>query len=412
MKLCVFTNHFFPEDFKVNDLSFELVKKGIEVTVITATPDYPNGKFYEGYGWFKKAREIVNGVKVIRLPVIARGKGSKIMLMLNYVSYFFSSRVFLFFHKFFNKYDAVFCHMTSPFFIGRCAMSLKKYQKIPLYFWVLDLWPESITAATGIKNKLLIDSQIKMVKKVYSYCDKILIGSKGFEKSILEKGDFKEKLVYFPNWAESIEYSETEEWIRAEPFKSFSKKDFIFLFAGNIGESQNIDCIIDAAGELRCYKNLKFVFLGDGRAREALELKVTAKGLNQTVYFAGRYPLESMPYFMKMADVLLVSLKDELIFNLTVPSKVQFYMSQGKPILAMLNGDGAELIKNAECGIAVPPNNLFCLIEALREFYVMDKSLRNEMGKNGKMYYDANFSKEDRIEQLYKMIMDGDENGR
>lgn len=406
MKLCVFTNHFFPEDFKINDLSFELVKKGIDVTVITATPDYPQGKFFEGYGWFKKSREVVNGVKVIRLPVIPRGKGSKIMLMLNYGSYFVSSRVFVFFHRMFHKYDAVFCHMTSPFFIGRCAMSMKKHQKIPLYFWVLDLWPESITAATGIKNKFLIDSQIKLVKKVYDYCDKILIGSKGFEKSILEKGDYKDRLVYFPNWAETIEYSETEDWKNVEPFRSLKKDDFVFLFAGNLGEAQNIDCIIESAYELKKYGNLKFVFLGDGRAREKLEQTVVQKNLQDTVFFPGRFPLKSMPYFMSKADVLLVSLKDELIFNLTVPGKVQFYMSQGKPVLAMLNGDGADIINDAGCGIAVPANNKMCLIEALSEFYLMEKSTLEEMGKNGKSYYDNHFSKFDRINQIYEIIME------
>ena len=108
MKLCIFTNHFYPEDFKVNDIAFELTQREIDVTVITAIPDYPKGKFFEGYSLFKRRREVVNGVNVIRLPIIPRGRGGAIRLVLNYVSYFICASIFTFFHAFKNKYDAVF----------------------------------------------------------------------------------------------------------------------------------------------------------------------------------------------------------------------------------------------------------------------------------------------------------------
>ena len=136
MKLCIFTNHFYPEDFKVNDIAFELVKRGYEVTVLTAIPDYPKGKFYEGYSLFKRRKELVNGVRVIRLPIIPRGKGGAVRLVLNYLSYYFCLKIFTFFHGLKNKYDRVFVHLTSPFFIGVCAKKLSKRQKIPLIFWV------------------------------------------------------------------------------------------------------------------------------------------------------------------------------------------------------------------------------------------------------------------------------------
>ncbi|MBP3366716.1 MAG: glycosyltransferase family 4 protein [Treponema sp.] len=313
MKLCIFTNHFYPEDFKVNDIAFELEKKGHDVTVITAVPDYPQGKFFDGYGWFRRSREDVNGCHVIRLPIIPRSKGGAKRLVLQYLSYYISSFVFTFFHKFFYRYDAVFVHLTSPFFIGLAATHLKRRQKIPMVFWMLDLWPESITAAAGILNPLIIKPLTKQVQKVYDNCDAILIGSKGFEKSICEKGDYKDKCIYFPNWCESAELPEdVEKYKSVEPF------------AGNIGEAQNLDCVIDVAVEIqKTHPSVKFIFLGDGRAREHLVQKSADNGsLGKTVFFPGRFPIESMPYFMSRASVLLVSLKDELIFNLTVPSKV------------------------------------------------------------------------------------------
>lgn len=405
-RICIFTNHFYPEDFKANDVAFELAKNGFEVSVVTAVPDYPKGKFFDGYGIFKKSLEVVNGCKVYRLPIIPRGKGGAIRLVLNYASYYLCARIFTFFHKFFCKYDAVFVHLTSPFFIGKCAVALKRRQKIPLVFWVLDLWPESLTAAAGITSPLVINPQNRMVANVYKNCDKILIGSKGFEKSILEKGDFKDKLVYFPNWAEDVSAAEISDEVKnAKPFCYFTEDDFVLLFAGNIGEAQNIDCILDAVVKVKNERRIKFIFLGDGRAREHLEQRAEDENLlEHTVFFPGRFPIETMPYFMHKADVLMVSLKDALIFNLTVPSKVQFYMAQGKPILAMLNGDGADLVNEAKCGIAVEAGNSAAFADAVLKLSAMPKDDLALMGQNGGQFYERNFRKDLRIKQLIDLL--------
>lgn len=405
MRICIFTNHFFPEDFKVNDIAFELQKEGFDVTVLTAIPDYPKGKYYDGYGLFKRRHEIVNGVEVYRLPIIPRGKGGGKRLILNYISYYICLRIFVFFHKFFHKYDAVFVHLTSPFFVGNAAKALKKFQKIPMFFWTLDLWPESLISAGGITNPLIIKPQVNMVRKVYQNSDKILIGSKGFEKSICEKGDFKDKLVYFPNWAETeIEADSNFDLKSIRPFDNATDNDFIILFAGNLGEAQNLDAIIDAAEILKENENIKFVFVGDGRKKEHLELLVKEKKLDKTVYLTGRFPLNTMSVFMKNSSVLLFSLKDEPCFNLTVPSKVQFYMAQGKPILAMINGDGADLVKEAKCGFVVPAGDSENLAKKINELSLMDKEILKGFGMNGKKYYETFFSKNLRVEQLKKLF--------
>lgn len=406
MKVCIFTNHFYPEDFKVNDISFELAKLGHDITVLTAIPDYPKGKYYDGYSLFKRRREVVNGVNVIRLPIIPRGKGGAIRLVLNYLSYFFCLSIFTFFHGFKHKYDKIFVHLTSPFFIGVCAKRLSKYQKIPLIFWTLDLWPESLISAGGFKNKILINQQTRMVRKVYEQSSKILIGSKGFEKSICEKGDFKDKLVYFPNWAEDVkeEYPKDFDINKIEPFASKKDDDFILLFAGNLGEAQNLDAIIESANHLRDFENIKFVFVGDGRRKEYLENLVKEKNLQKTVYFVGRYPITTMPVFMQTADILLFSLKNEPCFNLTVPSKVQFYMSQGKPILAMINGDGAELVNEAKCGFSVNAGDAEAFAGAIKKMYSLTKDELNTLGKNGQEFYKKNFTKEQRIKQLNQIV--------
>ena len=408
MKVCIFTNHFCPEDFKVNDIAFELTARGYDITVITAVPDYPKGSFFDGYSWFKRNRETVRGCRVIRLPVIPRGRGGGIQLALQYLSYYISASVFTFFHAFRYHYDAVFVHLTSPFFIGLAATHLKRRQHIPMIFWTLDLWPESVSAASSVTNGLVLKSLTRMVQRVYDNCDRILIGSKGFETSILEKGDYRAKLVYYPNWCESVCMPKnTAGYEQIQPFASCGEHDFIVLFAGNIGEAQNLECVLDAAQAVQNEKNIKFVFLGDGRARKALMDKAAeTRLLNDTVFFPGRFPLEAMPYFMNRASVLLVSLKDEPIFNLTVPSKVQFYMAQGKPVLALLNGDGADLIHAAQCGIAVGAADTVACIEALKTMQAMPKGALAQMGAAGKRYYELHFRKEQRIEQLSMILQD------
>lgn len=405
MKICIFTNHFYPEDFKVNDIAFELQKNGFEVTVLTAIPDYPKGKYYEGYSLFKKRRENLNGVNVIRLPIIPRGKGGGKRLILNYLSYYICLKNFVFFHKFFNKYDSVFVHLTSPFFIGNVAKSLKKFQKIPMVFWTLDLWPESLISAGGITNPLIIKPQVRMVKNVYKNSDRILIGSKGFEKSICDKGNFRDKIVYFPNWAETeVTVDKDFDLKKITPFDEISDDDFLVLFAGNLGEAQNLDAIIDAAFLLKENNHIKFVLVGDGRRREHIIQLVEEKKLSKTVYLPGRFPLNTMPVFMKNSNALLFSLKDEPCFNMTVPSKVQFYMAQGKPILAMINGDGADLVNESQCGYAVPAGDSEKLAEEINKMYQMKREDLHAMGLNGRRYYESNFEKKDRISQLISIF--------
>jgi glycosyltransferase involved in cell wall biosynthesis len=246
-----------------------------------------------------------------------------------------------------------------------------------------------------------------MVVNVYNNCTKILIGSQGYKKAITQKGDFDNKLLYFPNWAENIECNHnTINPLSVFPFSTFTNNDLILLFAGNIGDAQNIDAFIEVAKITKEKSNVKWVFLGDGRRRNFLNNLVIKYGLEHTVFFPGRFPIETMPEFMRIADILLVSLKNELIFNLTVPSKVQFYMAQGKPILGMLNGDGYDLIVNAQCGYCAPAGDYKKCANLVNEIAVNQDRL-SLMGKNGKEYYLKHFQKKDRIDQLENIMKTG-----
>ncbi len=395
MKILLVTQYFFPENFKSNDIAFELVKRGHEVTVLTGLPNYPEGKFFNGYGFFKKRRETINGVKVIRALLIPRGKGGGIRLLLNYFSWAFFASIRALFLAFQDKFDAVLVHEPSPITQGFPAIVIKKIQKNPIYFWVLDLWPESLTSAGGVKNKTVLSFFTGMVKYIYNNSDKILISSKGFRESIITKGNYENKLVYFPNWAEdSILKGDLNYPIPKLP------QGFKILFAGNIGVAQDVYSIVKAALILKEKLDIHFVFVGDGRSKQELEDFVITNNLSQTVHFLGRFPIEAMKTFFTKSDVLLVSLKDELIFNLTVPAKLQAYLCTQKPILGILNGEGAELITEANCGFSTNAGNSEGLAKEIVKLYELSEEQRSILGQNGFKYFEENFTMTKCIDNL------------
>lgn len=397
-RVLICTNHFYPETFRCNDVAFELVRRGYDVTVLTAIPDYPGGKFFEGYGFFRKRKETVNGVKVIRAFIIPRGNGGVVRLFLNYLSYFISSLLVSLRLGLFGNFDRVIIHETSPVMIGVPAVVVKKLQKAPLYFWVLDLWPESLQAAGGVNNPWVLGFFRRMTTWIYRHSDKILMSSKGFESSILEKGDYADKLIYFPNWADKALDGHCNFILPSLP------DGFIAMFAGNMGEAQDFDHIMSAALMLKDNHHIHFVFVGDGRKRVWVESFCEEHDLKATVHWVGRHPVETMPSFFEKADVMLMTLKDVNIFNLTAPAKLQAYMSASKPILAMMNGEGPRIVAEAQCGRCVPAADAEGLAKALLEMAQMDKSELIEMGRRGKVYQQTHFDLDQSINHLIDII--------
>lgn len=400
-RILVISPHFYPEDFKCNEVAFELAKRGYDVTALSDIPNYPQGKFYKGYGLFRRRRECVNGVKVIRTAMIPRGNGSGVMLALNYLSFAFTACIRAFFMALFGKYDTIIVHQLSPITVGLPALIIKKLRpKTNLLFWVLDLWPESLEVAGGITNKHILGVFEKIAKWCYRSSDKILMSSQGFSESICAKGDFADKLVYFPNWADGDLARNSEYKLPAMP------DGFKIMFAGNVGEAQDFDHTLEAFKILhdRGHKDIHFVIVGNGRKREWVENYVAENNLQDTVHCLGRHPLESMGKFFAAADVLYLALKDCSIFNLTCPAKLQAYMSVGKPVLAMLNGDGANIIRDAQCGFSVPAGSSSELADVIVNMTNTSFDELRKMGDNGKVYCAENFSFEKNMANLINLI--------
>lgn len=398
MKVLVISQHFYPEQFKANDIVRELVERGHDVTVLTNIPDYPAGKFYDGYGIFRRRKEKVFGATVYRAFQLPRGKAGALRLAFNYLSSAITTSVWAACLSLRHRYDAIFVHETSPVTIGVPAIIAKKIRRTPVYFWVLDLWPESLQYAGNIHNQTVLGIFSRITRWIYRNSKKILISSHGFEKSILEKGDFKEKIVYFPNWADKALEEKTAYQLPALP------EGFIAMFAGNIGEAQNFETLMEAARLLKDHKDIHFVIVGDGRKRPWVEAFVQQHSLQDTVHCVGRHPLESMPLFFERADVMLVSLHDTTIFRLTLPAKFQAYMNSGKPILAVVNGEGQSVIEEAQCGLHSPAENPEMLAKRLIQLSQTDKATLRTWGENGQRYCQQNFNLNKQMELLIKLM--------
>ena len=398
MRILIATQYFHPENFKSNDVAFELAKRGHIVTVLTNIPNYPQGKFYKGYGIFRRRIETVNGVKIYRTFVIPRGKGGGIMLALNYFSWAFIASVWAFFLAVFHRYDAIIVHETSPITQGFPALVVKRMQRIPLYFWVLDLWPESLQSAGHINNRHILGFFTWVTKLMYRNSDKILISSRGFRKSILEKGDFADRLEYFPNWAEDA-FSDA----KAFPIPQLPQ-GFKIMFAGNIGEAQDFDHIMDAALNLKARKDIKFIIVGDGRRKSFVDNFIKEHGLEETVFAPGRFPIVAMPTFFKEADVMLVSLRGDYIFSLTAPAKLQAYMAAGKPVVAMIDGEARTLIAESRCGLSGPAEDSTTLADNILKMKNMTPEELAAMGKSGLEYFQHNFRKDICMNHLCQIL--------
>lgn len=396
MKILLVTSHFHPENFKANDMAFELQRRGHEVTVLTPIPDYPLGRYYDGYGLFKRRTEVVRGVKIIRTFVTPRRDGSAKWLGLNYLTYTTFATLRALWHGLWHKYDTVLVHETSPVMVGIPAVIVKKMQRIPMHFWVLDLWPESLEAAGGIHNRRILGIFRSLTAWIYRNSDRILISSKGFRKSINAMGDFDRRIEFFPNWVDDALTGGAEPELPDFPL------GFNVVFAGNIGDAQDMPHILDAAEKLRG-SEINFILVGDGRRREQTLHEVQRRGLDN-VLLPGRYPLEAMPALFAKADALFLALKNNPIFALTVPAKLQAYMSAGKPIVAMINGEGADTIADADCGWSVPAEDSDALAALLRRVAATPAPQLAEKGENARRYAAQHYALDKCMDHLCHII--------
>jgi len=394
MKILIISQYFWPENFRLNDITIELVKKGHEVTVLTGIPNYPIGKFYPGYSWFKKRIQNYHGVNIIRVPVFSRGKGNIFQLVLGYISFTLSSSIrSLFFSS--KEFDVILFSL-SPLAEGIPAVIMKIFKHTPIIYWVQDIWPESLSSTNLIKSKFILSSVNLFIKLIYKRCSYIMIKSNGYITSIHNKGIAKEKIIFFPDTAESI-YKPLD---KKEPSSVVPDEGFCVMFAGNIGVAQDFDTILKTAEILHNNSQIHWVIIGDGRMASYVKNEIIRRNLSTSFHLLGRYPLENMPKFFSQADVLLVTLKNDPILNMAIPGKIQSYLACAKPIIAALNGEGATIINQAKAGITCDAENPQQLADAVLKMYDMSERARQALGANGRKYFELNFEQSMLLDRL------------
>ncbi len=403
MNILIVTQYFWPENFRINDLALGLKEKGHHITVLTGNPNYPDGRFFSGYGVFKKRIDDYQGIKVVRVPLIPRGSGGALRLALNYLSFaFFASLMGPFYCR--GNFDVVFVYEPSPVTVGLPALVLKKIKSAPILFWVQDLWPDSLSATGAVNSNKILNMVEGLVRFIYSQCDRILIQSRAFSSSIEKLGIGSERILYFPNSAEGL-YKPVEVEPDASE-RAALPNGFRVMFAGNIGAAQDFTTILNAAEKLKEYADIHWVIIGDGRMRQWVEVQIHERGLSKNVHLLGRYPTEAMPRFFSLADALLVTLKKEPIFALTIPSKVQSYLACAKPIVAALDGEGARIIEESDAGLTCPAEDPEALADAILSMYKMPETERKGMGSRGRRYFEQHFERSMLLDRLDSWMKD------
>ncbi|MCK5340384.1 MAG: glycosyltransferase family 4 protein, partial [Desulfobulbaceae bacterium] len=350
-----------------------------------------------GYGMFGPSKDSYEGILVRRLPIISRGKGQGWRLLLNYLSFVVSGCLLgPLYCK--GRFDLILVYEPSPVTVGLPALVLKKLTGAPIFFWVQDLWPETLAAVGAVKSRLILNLIGSLVKFIYNGCDLLLVQSRSFVQAVKEYGVGEEKIRYFPNTAEALYRPIGTPTLVLEGDKL--PGSFRIMFAGNIGAAQDFATILDAAERLRNIPEIHWVILGDGRLRPWVAEQVEKRGLQSTVHLLGRHPKEKMPDFFAQADALLVTLKKEEIFALTIPSKVQAYLACGRPVIAALEGEGQRVIEEAGAGLVVEPENPEKLAEAVQTMYNIPKSEQKEMGARGRDYFNDHFDRTKLFEKL------------
>lgn len=398
MRVLIVSQYFWPEDFRINDVARKLQEKGAEVEVLTGKPNYPRGVVYNGYHASGCQREDYHSIPIHRVPLISRGRGGW-RLALNYLSFVVSGLLFSPWLLRGKKYDAIFVYAPSPILQAIPAIFLGWLKGCPVVLWVQDLWPESLSATGHVKNRAVLKAVEWVVRFIYRHVDMLLAQSEAFIEPIKTLASCM-PVYYFPN---SVDESFLKPVTAAVPEVAGLGSGFSVMFAGNIGSAQAVEVIVDAAELLKGYADISFVLLGDGSRREWMLQQVKARGLSN-MHLPGRFPIETMPGFMRQASVLLVTLADQEIFRYTIPSKVQAYLAAGRPILACLNGEGARLIEEASAGIAVPAGDGGALAEAVLRMYRMTPAEREAMGGNGSLYYAQHFSHDMLVDQLIDLL--------
>ena len=400
------SQYFYPETFRVNDMACEWVKRGYKVTVLTGIPNYPMGKYFEGYDRKHRTREMWNGVNIIRIPLIARGNSSNklfnaVGMAANYLSFVNSGRKWVKSKEAENLHaDIVFTFEVSPMTQALIGVWYGERYHVPTFLYVQDLWPENVETVTGIHNRAIIGPIDRMVDKIYRETTEIFTTSPSFVEAIVNRNVpvDKRKVHYWPQYAEDFYRPMSKRSIDSIP----DDGSFKIAFTGNIGTAQGLD-ILPKTAKLLENENIKFVIVGDGRYQPEFEKQIDQLGVRRKFILIPRVSAEKIPQILSACDAGFISFNKTSLWEMTIPAKLQSYMACGKAIIASASGETKRIIDEANCGICTELGSSVALAEGIKTMISKDNKT---MGENARHYYEKHFDKDTLMNQMINIIND------
>lgn len=404
--ILLISQYFYPETFRVNDMAAEWVRRGYRVTVLTGIPNYPMGKFFDGYDYKHRRKERWNGADIIRLPLIPRGNSShKILnaagMTLNYLSFAASGRRWVRKHDI--HADLVYTYEVSPMTQALIGVWYAKRYHVPHYLYVTDLWPENVESVTGIHSKALIRPVQKMTDYIYQNTERIFTCSKSFVSRIEARGIPRSKIEFWPQYAEEFYYP-------AERKGDLLLQDGIFnlVFAGSMGFAQGLDILVKAAQMLKTERiRVRFCLIGDGRYLAQLKKNIKAALVEDYFHFIPRQAAQDIPGYLAFADALLLTLSKNDVFSITLPAKIQSYFACGRPVLVSADGEACRIVSRAGAGLCSGAEDAAGFAENIKKMMNMDEAELRKMGENALAYAKKHFNKSrqmDRLDEVFASV--------
>ena len=401
MRILIHSYFYAPEPIpKPHELAVSLAERGHQVRVITSFPSYPYGALYEGYHLRPWKWETLDGISVLRLPLIVDHSRSSMRRILSYTSFMLSS-------CFMGPWgsgpaDAMYvCH--PPLSVGISAWTIGLMRRIPFVYGVHDLWPEAILATGMVKSRRVIDGLRRLERFVYRRASAIAVVSPGYRENLIGKGVPPEKVSVLTDWANESIYKPVEPDPELAQELGMAGR-FNVLFGGNMGLAQALGTVVETAQLLSTHPQIQFLFAGDGVHREALESMVAERGLTN-VRFLGRQPSSSMPHIYALSDVLLAHFKRDPLFEISIPAKIFAYMACQRPVLMASDGDAAEMVKNAGAGISCPAEDPQAMARAVLDLYQMAPGRKLDMGAAGRLAFLEKYSREVLVQRHEDLLL-------
>lgn len=386
-RILLLTQWFDPEPtFKGLLFAKELLKRGFEVEVVTGFPNYPGGRVYDGYKIQWRHQEWIEGVLVTRLALYPSHDSSAKKRILNYLSFAVTSFFYCLFSA--KKADVMYAYHP-PLTIGIVASIVRIFRKIPVVYDIQDIWPDTLRATGMVNNEKVLGLVDNVARWVYRHVDHLVVLSPGFKRLLLERTVSDAKVTVIPNWCDESSLTKRNTEVHKD-FPADSK--FKIVFAGNMGKAQALDIVIEAAVRLRMtHPQVVFIMIGTGIEADRLKSKTLEQELTNVIFLPAM-PMDVIGNYLEMAEALLVHLRDDALFEITIPSKTQAYLYMGKPVLMGVRGDAADIIDTAGAGIVFEPGNVDSLCQAIGNLFEQSTDVRLRMGSAGRNYYDEHLS--------------------